>query len=53
MAVARGDANADVKTLAGQDGLRIRAGKWRALAVVIGDVLEVRRVAPRGDVYKR
>lgn len=52
-AAARGDANADVKKLVGREGIRIRAGDWRVIAAVDGEVMEIRRVAPRGEVYKR
>lgn len=51
-AAIRGDENADVKKLVGRDGIRIRAGSWRVIAAVEGDVMEIRRVASRGDVYK-
>lgn len=52
-AAIRGDENVDVKKLVGRDGIRIRAGSWRVIAAVDGDVIGIRRVASRGDVYKR
>jgi hypothetical protein len=46
---------AEVKRLAGQEGLRIRVGDWRILCEVRERevVVLVVRIGPRGEVYER
>lgn len=52
-AAARGDANADFRPLVGLPGLRIRAGRHRAIVEVEGGLMVVKRIAPRGEIYRR
>ena len=42
----------DVRKLRGRDGYRYRSGSCRVIFSIRDDVLEVRRVSPRGDAYK-
>jgi len=40
----------NVKALKGHDAIRLRVGDWRVI-MIDGSVLEVIRIAPRGNVY--
>ena len=42
----------DITRLTGSDQLRIRCGDWRVIVVETPLVVEVMKIAPRGDVYK-
>lgn len=42
---------ANVKTLAGRGGRRLRVGKWRVLFVVVGGTMTITKIAPRGSAY--
>lgn len=42
----------DIAKLQGRDGYRLRIGSWRVIYTNDGRVLEVTRIAPRGDAYK-
>ena len=44
---------ADVTRLTGSDLLRIRCGDWRVIVAENSVVVEVIRIVPRGDAYKR
>ena len=44
---------ADIKPIAGEDNTyRIRVGKYRILAAIIGNTVLITKIGPRGDVYK-
>lgn len=43
----------DTKPLKGSDYVRIRVGQWRIIVDDDGLVLNIIKIAPRGDVYKR
>jgi len=44
---------ADIKPIAGEDNTyRIRVGKYRILAAMIGNTVLITKIGPRGDVYK-
>jgi mRNA interferase RelE/StbE len=40
----------NVKALKGEDAIRLRVGEWRVI-MLDGEVLDIVRIAPRGDVY--
>lgn len=43
----------DIKSIAGEENIyRIRVGKYRILATVIGNTVLITKIGPRGDVYK-
>lgn len=42
----------NVKALKGREGIRLRVGDWRVLMDDQGNVLEVREIGPRGQIYK-
>lgn len=46
------DGTGDVKALKGSDLYRLRHGDWRAVFDQDGKVIEVIRVAKRGEVYR-
>ena len=45
----------DIDTLKGQTGFRLRVGKYRVIYTRQNDrlIIEVVRIRPRGDIYKR
>ena len=43
----------DVRPLQGSDLYRLRHGDWRAIFDQAGEVIEVVKVASRGEVYRR
>ncbi len=51
-AYAADRAKGDVKKLKGSDFFRLRHGDHRAVFAVTGNVLEVRTIAHRRDVYR-
>ncbi|OBZ93219.1 cytotoxic translational repressor of toxin-antitoxin stability system [Pararhizobium polonicum] len=42
----------NVKRLQGSDHYRLRIGDWRVIFNETGIVIDVVKIAPRGDVYK-
>jgi mRNA interferase RelE/StbE len=43
----------DIKPIVGEEGIyRIRVGKYRILAALIGTTILITKIGPRGDVYK-
>ncbi len=40
----------NVTALKGSEGIRLRVGDWRVI-MLDGEVLDVLRIGPRGDVY--
>ena len=45
--------NPNVKKLKGQDGYRLRVGKWRVLFDDDGTIIEIYHIGSRGSVYKK
>jgi mRNA interferase RelE/StbE len=43
---------ANIKTLKGRDGVRLRVADWRVIMNDQGDVLDILEIGARGDVYK-
>ncbi len=45
---------ADIKPIAGEDNThRIRVGKYRILAAIIGNTVMITKIGPRREVYKQ
>ena len=43
----------DIKPIIGEkDTYRIRVGRYRILLTMIGNIILITRMGPRGDVYK-
>jgi len=42
----------DIKVLSGQDGFRVRVGKYRILFLVADSVVRVHDIGLRGQIYK-
>ena len=42
---------ANVKTLTGRGGRRLRVGKWRVLFAVVDGTMTIYKIAPRGSAY--
>lgn len=42
----------DVKPMQGEDGFRLRVGDWRILYDIVDNVIIVREIGSRGDIYK-
>jgi mRNA interferase RelE/StbE len=40
----------NVKALKGEDAIRLQVGEWRVI-MLDGEVLDIVRIAPRGDVH--
>jgi mRNA interferase RelE/StbE len=48
-----GIPNGDIKPLRGSEGnFRLRVGDWRVLFSCEVDGIRIKKIAPRGDVYK-
>ena len=47
------DMAANVKKMQGVDAYRLRVGNWRVIFNSDGVVLDVIKIGPRGQVYKR
>ena len=41
----------NVKSLKGQEGIRLRVGDWRVVMDDLGNVLAVLEIGPRGGIY--
>jgi len=55
LAIDPDDSSLDIDSLGGNSGYRLRVGKYRVIYTRHDDrvVIEVVRVRPRGDIYKR
>ena len=42
----------DIKNLAKKDGYRLRIGVYRALFDIVGNIIVIHVIAPRGQAYK-
>ena len=49
------DPTLDIDTLKGESGYRLRVGRYRIIYTRYDDqlIIEVIRIRPRGDIYKR
>jgi mRNA interferase RelE/StbE len=49
------DPNLDIDQLKGESGYRLRVGRYRVIYTLHKDqlIIEVVRIRPRGDIYKR
>lgn len=43
----------DIRSLGGQDGFRLRVGKYRALFDIEDNIIVVTEISPRGRAYRR